>query len=219
MPDDPDQKSRELDPALKRYFGLNERRTARGLARKFLLGAAWAAVLAPLLFYLQAGEVSAFGWGFTVFLVALCLLVALGFYFADKPAYHTEVEYKNDGLDKIGGLWLMACAMGPFFGWLAANLFTLTETNWRRAYLARAFLSVGLPVVTGLPLLRYARGKAAPLVVALLLAVTALPALSCYWTLRDLRAGTITQTIPYKGRNAAVTSLPYTKKVVKIEPQ
>ena len=90
--------------------------------------------------------------------------------------------------DRIGALWLVACGLGPFFGWLITS-FGVTENSWRWQYLARAFLAVILPVITAIPLVPYARGKAALIAVPLLILVTTLPILSCFWVLGDMHDG------------------------------
>jgi hypothetical protein len=160
----------------------------RLLARRYLLAASSAAVLTPALFYLRFGEVSCFAIGFTVFLVVLCLLVALGFYIQDRPSFQTEVGPGNQLADRVGAFWLVACAFGPFFGWLITAL-TLNAGNWRWIYLSRVFLAVVLPVITAVPLVRYARGRAALIALPLLLIITALPMLSCWWVIADLHDG------------------------------
>ena len=53
--------------------------------------------------------------------------------------------------------------------------------------MARVALSVGLPVLTALPLLAYVRGRAWPVMLLVLAVVTALPAWSGMNSLRDLR--------------------------------
>ena len=90
--------------------------------------------------------------------------------------------------DRIGAFWLVACAFGPFFGWIITE-FPPTAASWRWQYLARAFLAVVLPVVTAIPNVPYARGKAALIAVPLLLVITGLPILSCLWVLGDLHDG------------------------------
>ncbi|MFL6253517.1 MAG: hypothetical protein ACJ74T_00705 [Pyrinomonadaceae bacterium] len=157
--------------------------------RRWLLAALSAAVLVPCISYLKYGEVRPLIWGTTVFLVALCLLAGVGFYFAGRTEYHTQVEARGGWADRVGAFWLLACGLGPFFGWTLANAFTLTEGNWRWLYWGRVGLSVGLPVLTALPLLRYVGGRGAPLMLALLLGVTALPLWSAWATTRDLCAG------------------------------
>jgi hypothetical protein len=157
--------------------------------RRWLTAALSAAVMVPALFYLRFGEVPPLGWGTTIFLVALCLLVGVGLYYAGRPEYHTSVEPRGNWADRVGSFWLVACGLGPFFGWALASVFTLTESNWRWLYWGRVGLSVGLPVLTALPLLRYVGGRGAPLMLALLLGVTALPLWSAWATMRDLWAG------------------------------
>ena len=175
----------------------------RQLVREFLLGAVWAAVLTPLLFYLKFGRVDWFAIGFTVFLVVLCLLFALGFYFQTKTAYHTKVASSGGLVDRIGAFWLVACAFGPFFGWLiTAPAFPLTENSWRWQYLARVFFAVVLPLLTAVPLIRYARGRAALIAVPVLIGITSLPILSCLWVLGDLHDGALVSKISISENNA-----------------
>ena len=151
---------------------------------RYLIAAGWA----PVLFYLRFGTIDAFGWSFTAFLVILCLLVSLGFYFSDRSEYYTQVPVRNDWLDKIGGFWLVACAFGPFFGWVLMRV-PLGLNSWRWVYGARVGLSIGLPVLTALPLIRYGRGKVALVALPLLGGLTMLAALSGLGSLRDFVDG------------------------------
>lgn len=160
----------------------------RALVRKFLLGAVWSTILTPLLFYLRFGNVSWFAIGFTVFLTGLCLLFALGFFFQTKTEYHTQVAMEGSIADRMGAFWLIACAFGPFFGWII-TAFSPTEGSWKWQYLLRAFLSVVLPVITAVPLVPYAHGKATLIALPLLLVITALPITSCLWVLADMHDG------------------------------
>src|SRR5262249_2169209 len=145
----------------------------RQLVKRFLLGAIWCAVLVPLLFYLKFGSLNWFSVSFTIFLVVLCLLLALGLFFQSKTEYHTNVPMEGSIADRIGAFWLVACAFGPFFGWLI-TLIPPTESSWKWQYLARSFLAVTLPVITAVPLVPYARGKAALIAIPLLLVITTL---------------------------------------------
>jgi hypothetical protein len=99
------------------------------------------------------------------------------------------VALRGDWLDHIGAFWLVACALGPFLGWVLVSAPSLTAGNWRWLYAGRALLSIGLPVLMALPLLRYVRGRGAPIMLALLVGVTALPAWAGWATLQDLLAG------------------------------
>jgi len=160
----------------------------RQLARRYLLSAISAAVFTPLLFYLHFGELSWFAIGFTVFLVLLCLLVALGAYFQDRTDYDTRVAGTEGVGDRVGAFWAVACAFGPLLGWFI-TAFTPSENSWWWQYAARILFGVALPIVTMLPLLRYVRGKAAMVGLPLLLGITALPISSCWWTIGDLHDG------------------------------
>jgi hypothetical protein len=169
----------------------------REQARAFLLGSVWAAILTPLLFYLQFGGVHWFTIGFTAFLVALCLLCALGLALQNRTEYHTTVPPKNKLGDKLGGFWLMACAFGPLLGWIVTAL-SPTATTWRWQYYGRVFLAVVLPLITAVPLLRYVRGKAALIALPLLIVITSLPVLSCLWVIGDLHDGATKATVVFK---------------------
>ena len=160
----------------------------RELAKRFLLGAIWAAVLTPLLFYLKFGSINWFSAGFTIFLVVLCLLFALGLFIQNKPEYQTPVPAERSLANRIGAFWLVACAFGPFFGWIVTAI-PPNDASWKWQYLGRAFLAVILPVITAVPLVPYARGKSALIAIPLLLVITALPILSCLWVLGDLHDG------------------------------
>jgi hypothetical protein len=68
---DPNDANRSLERKriLARYFNVDSiNDDNRALVRQFLLGAVWAAILTPLLFYLYFGSVGWFAAGFTIFL-------------------------------------------------------------------------------------------------------------------------------------------------------
>lgn len=205
----------------------------RRSVRAFLLAAVQAAVFVPALFYLQFGVIDSFALSFTGFLVVLCLLVALGFSIHDNPQSQTPVAATKVGLSsRVGSFWLAACAFGPFFGWLVtAPAFPLTEANWWWRYFARAALSLGLPVLTALPLFVYVRGKYWLVALLLLFGVTSMAAWSGANTLLDLRAGpTLRRTVGFydapnnsfypkaDGRPFKLTTLEHTGRTIKIEP-
>lgn len=202
----------------------------RMLARSYLIAAASAAVYIPVLFYLWFGEINVFALSFTGFLVVLCLLVALGYWIQNVPEYQTPVQAKGGVLDYVGAFWLVACAFGPFFGWVLMA-FPLTEGDWVWLYAVRAGLCIGLPVLTALPLFRYVRGKYWYVMVLLLFGVTTLAAWSGLNTLLDLREGPLVrQTTGYydnaknsfypagEGQPYKLTMLAHTGRTIKIEP-
>lgn len=206
-------------------------RENRRSVRAFLIAAAQAAVIIPVLFYLHFGEIDAFALSFTGFIVALCLLVALGYSISDGHVNQATADVKVGTFGRVGSFWLVACAFGPFFGWLVTDGFTLTEENWRWRYVVRLVLCVGLPVLTALPLLRYARGRFWHVALLLLLCVTALAAWSGLNTLRDLREGpTVRLTTGFydahknsfypspEGSRFKLTTLAHTRHNIAIEP-
>ncbi|MEO6392858.1 MAG: hypothetical protein ABIP75_13505, partial [Pyrinomonadaceae bacterium] len=161
------------------------------LIRRFIKAGLAVAVLVPVIFWLRFGSVGWFGWSVTAFLVVMSELFALGLYFGAKPKFHTPVAEKADRWDKLGRYWLVACAGGPFFGWIATNAFAPTDRTWRWQFGLRILLAVVAPIVTALPLTRYARGRSALIAVPLLVLVTALPLATAYWTVRDLILGPV----------------------------
>lgn len=204
----------------------------RRSVRAFLIGAAQAAVIIPVLFFLAFGEINAFALSFTAFIVVLMLLVALGYSVPDKTDGQTLVARRGGPLDYVGAFWLVACAFGPFFGWImTTSLVALTEGNWRWRYAARAVLSVGVPLLTALPLFLYVRGKYWYVVLMLLVGLTSLSAWSGVNTVLDLREGpSVKQATGYynasegsfspdaRGRLFNLTILSHTQRSIKIEP-
>jgi hypothetical protein len=203
----------------------------RRSVRAFLIGAVQAAFIIPLLFYLHFGEIDAYALSSTAFIVVLCLLVALGYSVPDRPESQTRATLRGGWFNYVGAFWLLACAFGPFFGWLATAAFTLTEENWRRLYVVRALLCVALPVLTALPLFVYVRGKYWHVALLLLLGVTALPVWSSVNALRDLREGPeVRRTTGYYdasknsfypsagGKPFNLKTLAHTQRNIKIEP-
>jgi hypothetical protein len=181
------------------------------------LAALTAAVWVPALFYLDAGEVPPFAWGMSVFLSALCLLVGVGTFYGSRVEYHTRVAPRGDWADRVGAFWPVSCGLGPFFGWVLTSAFTLTEANWRWLYSGRVGLGVVLPLLTALPLLRYVSGRGAPLMLALLLCVTALPVWSAWAAARDLLEGPARLLVrsPTPGApGAEYRYLPHTNRVL-----
>lgn len=183
-----DTRDQERQAPLARYLGVASiRGDNRKLVKEFLIGAAWWTVATPAMFYARFGVLDWFAISVTIFVVVLHLLFALGLRFRTKTQYHTEVPLKGGLADRIGAFWLVACGLGPFFGWLCTAI--LTESSWRWQYFARGFFAVVLPIVTAAPLVRYVRGRAALISAPLLLLITALPVWSCWWVIGDLHDG------------------------------
>jgi hypothetical protein len=178
------------------FFGLDSDDVSRKRTIQHLLvAAALSAVLVPLSFYLQFGEVGPLGWGTTIFFVVYCLLAATGLYFLPKEEYHTPVALHGDWVDRLGAFWLVSCAFGPFFGWILTSVFPLTVDSWRWVYGLRVLLAAGLPLLTALPLTRYLRGKAVLVSLPILLIVTLLPVWSAVNVSRDLWEGPVSRQV------------------------
>jgi hypothetical protein len=194
---DPEPSPEETaDLVAKSFFGAGtDEASNKAAIRQLLLGAFACAVLIPLLFYFRFGEVGGLGWGTTIFFVFFCLLAAVGLYFRSRPEYHTPVRLRGDWLDRIGALWLVCCVFGPLFGWMLTSALPLTPTTWRILYGLRAFLAVGLPLLTALPLIRYLRGRATLVALPILVVVTLLPIWSAVNVSRDLWEGPVVRQV------------------------
>lgn len=189
-----EQESEERERILARYLGVASiKGDNRRPVREFLIGAAWWAAATPAMFYARFGVVDWFAISVTIFVVVLHLLFALGLQVWTKTQYHTTVRMTGGLGDRIGAFWLVACGLGPFFGWLCTAI--LFPGSWRWQYLARGFFAVVLPLVTALPLVRYVRGRAALISGPLILVITALPIWSCWWVIGDLHDGARTSRV------------------------
>jgi hypothetical protein len=158
-------------------------------ARAIALGLILICVLTPLQFYLRFGTIDGYGWGVTIFLFLLALLIEVGDRFLFNPEFLTPIATRGKWVDKVGGFWLIACAFAPFFGWVLTQLVPVNQDNWRWVYGLRTGLCMGLPLLTAMPLARYLRGKSARVGAPILLGITFLAMMAGWWTLRDLVSG------------------------------
>ncbi len=212
----PDETARKV---ARIFFGVDGDDVSRGkVIRRLLLSAILSAVLVPLFFYLRFGEVGPLGWGTTIFFVVYCLLAAIGLYFLPRPEYHTPVALRGDWVDRLGSLWLVSCAFGPFFGWILTSAVPLTVVSWRWVYGLRVLLAAGLPLITALPLTRYLRGKAVMVALPILLIVTLLPIWSAVNVSRDLWEGPVVKQVQMVNNPTETVRelyLPHTNQVIK----
>jgi hypothetical protein len=189
----------------KTFFGASgNAKQDRHLIQRYLVGVPGSLIIIPLLFYIGTGQVGPLGWGLAIFLGIYCLLAATGLHFLHRPEYHSPVALRGGWADRIGAFWLMACAFGPFLSWVLLNVVPVTLENWRWVYGIQVFLSIILPVMTAVPMLRYVKGKGAPIMLLILLGVTSLPVFSALPALRDLPSGPVREAgdlyLPFTGR-------------------
>ncbi len=208
-PHSPETKEPRFDRLARGYFKQTPSPTATHRIVKTFLGSAFTLAWAiPALFYFRFQKLSWMVAGFTIFLVALCLLTAIAFHFRYRTEYHTPVQAKGDWIDKVGAFWMVACAFGPLLGWILTLLFPVTLNSWRTLYLLRFFLGGALPVITALPLTRYLSGKSAWVGGSILVVITALPLLSVWSVGRDLLEGS--RFVPQAG-----WYLQYTERILE----
>lgn len=187
------------DSMAKVFSGVTDDASRQAAVREWLTGIPAVVLLIPLLFYLRFGMVGDLGWGLTVFFAVYCVLWAVGLYFRPKTEYHTTVAAKGDWVDWVGAFWLVACAFGPLFGWAVTEGWTMTPESWHWRYVTRVVLAAGLPVVTGLPMFRYIKGKSAQVALPMLVLVTLLPVLTAVHAIQDLVDGPVP-----RGRDAVL---------------
>lgn len=199
-----------LEPRRKASPGIDPDKLARQRdVRTWLVAAVWAVVMLPIYFYvrcgadifsLKHGAAGPLAWGCTIFIVTICLLAALGFGLDGHTEYYAKVPMRGDLADRVGACWLFSCALGPSLGWVITAVLPITSSSWHWLYGVRVFLAAGLPILTALPLTRYARGKTAMVLVPLLAGITLLPVWSAVNAARDLWNGPVARVIPSTGK-------------------
>lgn len=182
--------------------------------RPFLQAIPFVLVLTPLYFWLRFGELPPLAWGLTIFLCTLCLLIAVGLHFQGRPAYHTALKATGGLSDRLGAFWLLACAFGPLAGWITTSAFPVQENTWRTLYLLRVIFAIALPLLTALPLVRYALGSPKRLALLILIGVTLLASLAGWLNLFDLLSGPATR----QDEEQMITYLRYTGIVLSFYP-
>ncbi len=142
--------------------------------RQLIGGMALVTVAFPaVMWYLKGPTAIGYGLGFSGFLNLLMMAVWL----SDRtPADAQPISYRKSRFDWLGVVWLLSVPFGPFFGWLATE--QIDRDNWLMLAGIRVFLSVVLPLVGVLPLLRFVRGRYARIAGLILLVGTAFPLLT-----------------------------------------
>jgi hypothetical protein len=147
------------------------------LIPKAATGIALSVIIILARFWFEFGEIPMFAVGFCVFVATLQILLIVGLRFVRRTEVYTIVEPRNDWIDKVGAWWLMACAFGALFGWLAGTMAVSYPEQWRIFYLLKTLLTIFLPIATMVPNLRYISRNAAYIQVPILVSVTILPIL------------------------------------------
>jgi hypothetical protein len=186
----PKETPRETADAMARVFaGVTDDVSRRRAILEWLGATPKITALIPMAFYLEFGAIGPLGWGCAVFFDVYCLLWAIVLYFRTRTEYHSPVRLRGDWADRVGAFWLVGCAFGPLFGWLATETFPITTSSWHWLYGLRAFLAAGIPLVLALPLLRYVRGKSSLVAAPLLVVITLLPVSTAMPVIQDLWEG------------------------------
>lgn len=133
------------------------------------------AVLVLLVFRLYFDELTAFAYGFALFLSVLQILLIVGLRFVNRKDVHTTKTYQEDRFSKLGSWWIFACLFGAFFGWICGEL-AQSFPKFEIFFLsAKVFFTIIMPTVTMIPNIRYISRNAASIQIPLLFFVTFLP--------------------------------------------
>jgi len=159
-----------------RFGGINTEGSLWVLIPQLVASSATAVALLLLIFWLTFNELPLFAFGFAIVFVVLQILVIIGFRFQRRPESHSQ-NVKSSQIDRLGGFWLLACCLGALLGWICGSLGDGADSMKDVFYAASIFFSVGLPVVTMLPNVRYIRGRAALIQIPILTFITMLPVL------------------------------------------
>ncbi len=140
-----------------------------------------------LAFWVLYDELPLFAFGFAGALVALQILLVIGLRFQRREEFHSQ-NVSSGRFDKLGGLWLLACGLGALLGWICGSIGDGAGSMSDLFYFASALFSIGLPVLTMLPNIRYVGGRAAYLQISILTFITMLPMLiGIYYLLKLFR--------------------------------
>lgn len=142
------------------------------------LGLLLTVVCVPAIFWMQFGVVDGFAFAVAGFFVLLQLGIVLVPKKAAELGPDATPKIAPGRFDFLGVVWLLAIPFAPVLGWAATNVVDVDADDWRAVLGVRAFVSVILPVVCVLPLVRYVRGRAAGFAAAILVIGTAFPLLT-----------------------------------------
>ena len=161
--------------------------------RSTLLGILGIAVGMPLVFYLKFGRIDGYAIAVTAFFVLLALAVELfsGSWTSTVPPSMVA----RSRWDALGVVWLLSIPFAPFFTWALTSFFDVNEGSYRGLLGTRALLSVVLPVVCALPLLRYVLRGAIAVMLAVLCVGTAFPVITGLGSAYDVLVGPRWETV------------------------
>lgn len=144
-------------------------------------------VTIPAVMWYQRGPTAVgYGLGFSGFLNLLMLAIWL----SDRtPADDRPVSYRKSRYDWLAVVWLLSVPFGPLLGWGATE--QIDRDNWLVLAGIRVFLSVVLPLVGVLPLLRFVRGRRARIAGLVLLIGTTFPLLTAMGSTLDVVRGPV----------------------------
>jgi hypothetical protein len=141
----------------------------------------------PALMWYRSGPTAiGYGLGFSGFLS----LLVLALWLSDRSSADEQpVDYRKSRFDWLAVVWLLSVPFGPLLGWGATE--QIDRDNWLMMAGIRVFLSVVLPLVGVLPMLRFVRGRHARVAGMVLLVGTAFPLLTAMGSTLDVVRGPV----------------------------
>lgn len=132
-------------------------------------------ILILFIFWIDFGEIPHFAIGFAIVLAVFQILMVIGIRFRNRTDLHVTKTVKNDWLDKLGAIWLMACAFGALAGWICNQLANGFPDLSLIFQILSILFAIFLPFITMLPNLRYLETKVLYIQIPILFLVTTLP--------------------------------------------
>jgi len=149
-------------------------------------------VCIPFCFWIRFGRIDGFSIALTGFLVFI--LIAIEFIPTLNIKFGKEqeaIKVARGPLDWLGVVWLLSIPFAPFLMWLFSSATIVTLENWKTLLSIRTLICVAIPSLSGLPLLKYVRGKASPYSLFILVIGTGFPISFGWNSMRDFTQGPI----------------------------
>jgi hypothetical protein len=147
-------------------------------------------VMVPGVFYYRFGKVDAYGIGVTIFIVSTLVIPLWMNRFNEHNEPDPEVQNIPPGrFDWLVPVWGLLIPFGPLILWGINNLTVSTWQNYNLILGAKVLVCVVLPLICGLPMYKYMRGKYVYISVLIFTIGTGIPLMVGYNSFMDLVNG------------------------------
>jgi hypothetical protein len=163
--------------------------------RRFVWGLVWFTALIVAMFWIRQGKQAVwYALSFAIFWVLVAILLRYMDRFDKTPPQ--PIAYTRRWFDFLAGVWLLSVPFGPLFGWTATEF--ISAGNWQAMAGIRVFLSVVLPLLGVLGLVRFIRGQYAVPTALIALIGTAFPLVTAANTTWDFVRGPVWESVTVK---------------------